>query len=141
MRGALPGEIETGRIYRIETGDVVTSAPELARLTLNLAAIHHDRTANADGERLVYGGHTIGIAAAQISRALPALVTILAWRSCDHTGPVHEGDTLTSEIHVEGSEALADGTLVHLRSLVRAQRAGSDTSSDVLDWRLTGLMA
>src|ERR1019366_8563194 len=103
---------------------------------LNLAAVHHDQTAAGDGERLVYGGHTIGLAAAQVSRALPALVTILGWPGCDHTGPVHEGDTLHSEIHVSRCENLAAGGLVHLRSLVRARPAGVEGSHDVLDWRL-----
>ena len=145
FRESVPGrhfaDVKPGSIYRVEAGDVVSSAPELARLTLNLAAVHHDQTAAGDGERLVYGGHTIGLAAAQVSRALPALVTILGWQSCDHTGPVHEGDTLHSEIHVERCENLAAGGLVHLRSLVRARPAGAESSHDVLDWRLIGLMA
>jgi acyl dehydratase len=131
--------IREGSRYRVAGGDVVSSAPELARLTMNLAVIHHDRTVT--GRRLVYGGHTIGLAAAQLSRALPALMTIVAWRDCDHLGPVHEGDTLHSEITVEGCEPMpGGGGLVHLRSQVCA----TDTEgkvSDVLDWRLTGVMA
>lgn len=71
------------------SGDVVSSAPELARLSLNIAATHHDERVGAAG-RLVYGGHTIGLALSQASRALPNLVTVLGWKSCDHTGPVHE---------------------------------------------------
>ena len=54
----------------------------------------------------MYGGHTIGLALAQASRLLPNLVTVLGWESCDHTGPVHEGDTLYSELHVESAEAI-----------------------------------
>ena len=42
------------------SADVVSSAPELARLTLNIAAVHHD--SRIGGRRLVYGGHTIGLA-------------------------------------------------------------------------------
>jgi acyl dehydratase len=145
FRAGVPGPhfaaITPGASWRIEPGDVVSSAPELARLTLNLAAVHHDSTAAADGERLVYGGHTIGLAAAHVARALPALVTFLGWASCDHTGPVHEGDTLTSEIAVETCEALPAGGLVHLRVQVEARRAGSDARTPVLDWRLVGLMA
>ncbi len=133
--------VRAGTVYHVHGGDVVTSAPELARLTLNIAAVHHDSAATADGERLVYGGHTIGIAAAHVSRALPTLVTILGWQSCDHLGPVHEEDTLYSEIHLERCEPLASGGLVHLRSLVRSRRKGADTSTDVLDWRLVGLLA
>jgi acyl dehydratase len=135
------GAIEPGETHRLSGGDVVSSAPELARLTMNLAVIHHDWTASASGRRLVYGGHTIGLAAAQLSRVFPAMVTILGWHDCDHLGPVHEGDTLHSEIVVERREALpVGGGLVHLRSRVRATDTGGAVS-DVLDWRLVGLFA
>ncbi|WP_067858796.1 MaoC family dehydratase [Nocardia shimofusensis] len=125
------------------SGDVVTSAPELARLTLNIAAVHHDERSGEAG-RLVYGGHTIGLAFAQATRALPALVTVLGWQSCDHTGPVREGDTLTSELHIESAEPCGDGHAVRLRAIVHAHpRPGSESASPrpVLDWRFTGLLA
>jgi acyl dehydratase len=112
------------------TGDVVTSAPELARLTLNIAATHHD--SRVSGQRLVYGGHTIGLALAQASRLLPNLVTVLGWESCDHTGPVHEGDTLYSELHIESA---VDGVL-GLRSVVYAV---GEPDRQVLDWRFSAL--
>ena len=63
-----------GAVLR-STADVVSSAPELARLSLNIAATHHD--SRVSGQRLVYGGHTIGLALAQASRLLPNLVTVL----------------------------------------------------------------
>jgi acyl dehydratase len=118
------------------TGDVVSSAPELARLSLNIAATHHD--SRVGGQRLVYGGHTIGLALAQATRALPNLVTVLGWKSCDHTGPVHEGDTLYSEIDVERATALPGGRggTLELRSLVYA---ADETDRQVLDWRFTAL--
>jgi len=124
------------------SGDVVTSAPELARLTMNIAAVHHDERTGEAG-RLVYGGHTIGLAFAQATRALPALVTVLGWQSCDHTGPVREGDTLTSELHVESAEPFGDGHAVQLRSIVHAHPSpGSESAAGpVLDWRFTGLTA
>ncbi len=58
----------------------------------------HRRGRSAHGRRLVYGGHTIAIAAAHTTRALPDLVTIVAWHGCDHTGPVFDGDILSTEI-------------------------------------------
>lgn len=117
------------------TADVVSSAPELARLTLNIAATHHDW--RSGGRRLVYGGHTIGLALAQATRLLPNLVTVLGWESCDHTGPVHEGDTVFSELHVESIEA----NVVGLRSIVFAA-GGPDGGADrqVLDWRFSALL-
>ncbi|MFD1810964.1 MaoC family dehydratase [Rhodococcus gannanensis] len=122
------------------SGDVVTSAPELARLTLNVAATHHDERVGAAG-RLVYGGHTIGIALGQAARALPNMVTVLGWQSCDHTGPVAEGDTLTSDLYVESATPLpAGGGTLDLRSVVHAHRGGADPAP-VLDWRFTALFA
>lgn len=122
-------------------GDVVSSAPELARLTLNIAEVHHDALASASG-RLVYGGHTIGLALAQANRELPDMLTVVGWHSCDHTGPVSEGDTLRSVISVERVDPLeGGGGLVHLRSQVAAQRERTDAARDVLDWRFVVAMA
>lgn len=123
------------------TADVVSSAPELARLSLNIAATHHD--SRAGGQRLVYGGHAIGLALAQATRLLPNLVTVLGWDSCDHTGPVHENDTLYSELSVEAAEPLPGGRggVLHLRSTVyAASGSGPDDDNQVLDWRFTALM-
>ena len=139
-RAAVPGphfdDIPKGWAEEIEGGDVVDSAPALARLTTNVAMAHLDATSTADGRRLVYGGHAIGLAAAQATRALPALVTILGWHACDHTAPVFEGDTLRSRIEVERREPLpGGGGLLHLRSHV------SGEESDVLDWRFVAVLA
>lgn len=123
------------------TGDVVSSAPELARLSLNIAATHHD--SRVAGQRLVYGGHTIGLALAQATRLLPNLAAVLAWESCEHTGPVHEGDTLYSQLRVDGAEPLpaARGGVLRLRSTVyAADTAGSTGDREVLDWRFAALL-
>ena len=127
----------TGTVLH-STADVVSSAPELARLTLNIAATHHD--SRVGGRRLVYGGHTIGLALAQASRLLPNLATVLGWESCDHTGPVHEGDTLHSELHVETAEPTDHGGVLGLRSLVYAVSDSADEPDrQVLDWRFSAL--
>lgn len=118
------------------SADVVSSAPELARLTLNIAAVHHD--SRVSGRRLVYGGHTIGLALAQASRLLPNLVTVCGWQSCDHTGPVHEGDTLYSELRVESADPVDDGGVLGLRSLVYAVE-DNEPDRQVLDWRFSAL--
>ena len=96
----------------------------------------------ADGRRLVYGGHAIGLAAAQATRALPSLVTILGWHSCEHTAPVFEGDTLRSRIELERRQPLpGGGGLLHLRSRVTAARADGSEDAEVLDWRFVAVLA
>ncbi|MDT5132309.1 MAG: hypothetical protein QOE41_1620 [Mycobacterium sp.] len=119
------------------SADVVSSAPELARLTLNVAAVHHD--SRISGRRLVYGGHTIGLALAQASRLLPNLATVLGWQSCDHTAPVYEGDTLYSELRIDSAEPTDNGGVLGLRSLVYAVSESQDEPRQVLDWRFTAL--
>jgi acyl dehydratase len=136
--GPRPADLHAGQSFDVAGGDVVSSAPELARLTANIAAVHHDRSA-ADGERLVYGGHAIGLALSQAARALPSLVTVTGWHGCDHLAPVREGDTLRSVVTVERVDYLpGGGGLVHLRSLVRAD---APDARDVLDWRYVAVLA
>ncbi len=142
FRVARPGrhfeQLEPGERYLLTAGDVVSSAPELARLTFNIAAVHHDSSRAAAG-RLVYGGHTIGLALHQAWRCLPNLVTILAWKHCDHLAPVHEGDLIRTTLEVERLEPWNGGGLVHLRS--RAVATSTSGEANVLDWRLVALMA
>jgi acyl dehydratase len=137
--GPHAGDLEPGVVFEIEGGETVSGAPELARLTLNLAMAHTDATTSAYRRRLVYGGHTISIAAAHATRALPALATIVAWQKCDHVGPVFEDDLLRTTLHVQDVRPAGDGALVYLRALVRAVRDGGDVP--VLDWRFVGLLA
>ncbi|WP_330234018.1 MaoC family dehydratase [Nocardia sp. NBC_00508] len=140
FRSMAPGEHFDGCIagseWVLTAGDVVSSAPELARLTLNIAAVHHDERAAESGRRLVYGGHTIAIASGQVCRVLPNLVTILGWISCDHLAPVYEGDTLTSTVRVERAQPLGSGGgVLQIRTVV------SSKSGSVLDWRFAALAA
>jgi acyl dehydratase len=140
--GAGLAELAAGTCWRVHGGDLVSSAAELARLTLNVAAAHHDRRTQPDGRRLVYGGHTIGLAAAQATRALPEIVTIVGWHSCEHLAPVHEGDTLRSELELERIEPReGGGALAHLRSRVQAEGEDGDEPVAVLDWRFVAVLA
>jgi acyl dehydratase len=147
FRAAVPGAhgaaLAPGTRYVLENGDTVTDAPELARLSLNVAAAHTDATSTTRGKRLVYGGHTIGIALAHVTRALPNLVTVVAWRSCDHLAPVFEGDVLRSVVSVEALEPLSDdgGALVDLRVETSSDRGDGSGREAVLDWRLVAVMA
>jgi acyl dehydratase len=141
LREAVPGpyfdELAPGLTFLIEAGETVTGAPELARLTLNVATAHTDATASAHGRRLVYGGHTISIAAAHATRAIPAIATIIAWHGCEHLGPVFEGDVLRTELTVENCVA---GGLARLRARISAERGASEPVP-VLDWRFEAVVA
>jgi acyl dehydratase len=86
------------------------------------------------------------MASAQITRALPNLVTLVAWRSCDHTEPVFEGDVLYTEFSIDAKHSLAiGGGLIDLRAVVHATRGDQaqnpGAEATVLDWRVIGLMA
>jgi acyl dehydratase len=100
--------------------------------------VHHDSSRSEAG-RLVYGGHTIGLALHQAWRCLPNLVTVLGWKDCTHLAPVHEGDLIRTTLEVERLEPLDEGGLVHLRS--RAVASSPSGDAEVLDWRFVALMA
>ena len=134
--GPVFAELRVGDDYVIEAAETVTAAPELARMSLNLAHAHTDAGAGNHGERLVYGGHVIGIAAAHVTRALPDLATILAWESCEHLGPTFEGDRLRSRMLIAGLEPPG---LLHLQVRTSATSHG-EPPRDVLEWSLVGLM-
>jgi acyl dehydratase len=140
--GAGAGTPAPETVFKIEAGDTVTAAPELARLTLNVAAAHLDPAAAGRGRRLVYGGHTIGIALSHVTRALPDLVTIVAWRSCDHLAPVYEGDVLHTAVTVTSVAPIAGGaTLVDLRVQTAGARGDGTALGAVLDWRPVAVLA
>lgn len=144
FRERVPGrhfaDLSVGQSWAIEGADLVSSAPELARLTGNIAAVHHDAGA-AGGQRLVYGGHTIGLALHQVTRALPEMVAVGGWYGCDHVGPVHEDDTVLSTVVVEALDGLpGGGGLARVRVTVVA-RSGAGSPEKVLDWSLSTVMA
>lgn len=121
--------------------DTVTCAPELVRITGNIAFTHTDASRSYLGKRLVYGGHTISITLAQIGRALPNMLTLIGWQGCEHTAPVLEEDIIRTEFSVtSATPAAAGGKLYELHALTYAKRAvtGQDgyQESAVLDWRL-----
>jgi len=142
-RGLRAAGIRRGQVFRIEARDTVTSAPELVRISLNMAMAHTDARLSYLGERLVYGGHTIFMAFAQVTRALPNLLTILAWDSCDHTAPVIENDrlrtafTITDVVAARGD---AGGALLRIHAECFAARGAAtpgtpEAESKVLDWK------
>jgi 2-methylfumaryl-CoA hydratase len=127
-----------GQRFAIEARDTVTSAPELVRLSLNMAMAHTDARLSYLGDRLVYGGHVVFTAFAQLTRALPNLLTVLAWDSCDHTAPVVEGDRLRTMVTVVEALPQARGALLKLGVETWAARGPGhqETETRVLDWTL-----
>ena len=148
-REALPGQhfndLTEGDQYLVEAQDTVTLAPELVRMTLNMAMTHTDATRSVYGKRLVYGGHTISTAAAQITRVLPNMVTILGWYKCDHVAPVFEQDILRTEVTVIETHSLVSGGIVRLHIETYATRGDQAPDNGqnikVLDWHLAALFA
>jgi len=141
--GLRSGDLRPGQAFRVEARDTVTSAPELVRMSLNMAMAHTDLRLSYLGERLVYGGHTIFMAFAQVTRALPNLLTMIAWDSCDHTAPVLENDRLRTAFTVTDvlpARAGAGGSLLRIHAECFAARgpivAGTpEAQSRVLDWK------
>ena len=136
--GRRAADLQAGQRFRIEARDTITCAPELVRLSLNMAMAHTDSKLSYLGERLVYGGHTIFMAFAQVTRALPNLLSVLAWDSCDHTAPVVENDRLRTECVVTDivplSPAQGGGALLRVAAECFAARGEPEQESRVLDW-------
>lgn len=149
IRESLPGkhfsDYRPGDRFEVEARDTVTLAPELVRMTLNMAMTHTDASRSVYGKRLVYGGHTISMAAAQMSRVLPNLMAIVAWYKCDHTAPVFELDTLNTVVVIEDTLPADAFGLAKLHVEVFATRGPEapepGDNIKVLDWRLVGLLA
>ena len=142
VTGLKPPQLQPGDEVSIVPRDTVTSAIELVRLTLNMAYTHSDATKSYFANRLVYGGHTISLALAQVTRALPSIITVVGWSGCDHTGPVVEQDLIRTQFKVMNKRPVAvGGELVdlHVESFAARADDGTDDLKEqkVLDWRLT----
>ena len=61
------------------------------------------------------------------------MATVLGWLSCDHTGPVFEGDVLATTTELVEEHAVDGGRLLAFRLTVAADREGEQI--DVLDYR------
>lgn len=134
------GAVAAGDILDDDLADTVSSARELVRLTQNLAAAHRDDRVGIDGRRLVYGGHTVALAQASLSRMLPDLLTVLAWRSCSHVAPVFEDDLLQFTTTVDAVVTSGDFRLADLTVTATAYRGGTKPT-DVLRWSPVVLLA
>ena len=112
--------------------DVVENALQLVRLTNNLAMVHRDAAESPYPQRLVYGGHVVGLAQASLSRVLPGMATVVGWHGCDHPGPAFEGDQLSFRHTLLDTAPAASGRVfaVHVEGF--AHRSGEP--DHILDW-------
>jgi acyl dehydratase len=137
--GRKAADLVPGQRFAIDARDTITSAPELVRLSLNMAMAHTDSHLSYLGERLVFGGHTIFMGFAQLTRALPNLLGVLAWESCDHVAPVVENDRLRTEFTVTDvrpqSSENGGGALLRIEAECFASRGNPEQESRVLDWK------
>ena len=128
-----------GDDHRDRGGDAVSNAPELARLTLNMAAVHHDRLAVPGGERLRLWRphHRSGADAAH--SGLSSIATIVPGTAAIISRPSMKG-TRHSSVTLDRLEPrTAGGGFVHFRCKVTSVD-GSGRRTDVLDWRPVGLL-
>ncbi|MGZ0229317.1 MAG: acyl dehydratase [Acidimicrobiales bacterium] len=134
-----PTDWQIGETRTDPLRDTVTNAVELVRLTQNQAAIHRDSSRSRNGKRLVYGGHTIGLAQASLTRLLPTAATVIGWHSCDHLAPVYENDVLSFQITLTAEDNTPTGRLLAFAVVVQAHSYGPEgqrgETSTVLDWR------
>ncbi len=139
VTGLRPPDLEVGDTVEIAARDTITCAPELVRMSLNIAFTHVDARHSYLGQRLVYGGHTISMALAHVTRALPNTLSMVAWRHCNHLAPVLEEDIISTRFEIiDIVAAPVGGKLYDLKVEVFASRSVDDReeTAKVLDWGL-----
>lgn len=117
--------------------DVIDGATGMVRLTHNLAMIHRDAERSPYPERLVYGGHVVGLAQASLSRVLPGMATAVGWHGCDHTGPAFEGDLLSFSHTLRDIAPAGQGRAFAVTIEGFAHRG--DDPVKILDWTLVAV--
>lgn len=111
-----------------DLADPVTDALGFVRLTGNEARAHRDAAQGQAGRRLVYGGHTLALAQAALSRMLPGLLDVLGWQRLEHPRPVFEEDLLRTSLSVLDVQPVPGGWLAVLE--VRTIRVEAQTSTE-----------
>ena len=112
--------------------DVVDNALALVRLTNNLAMVHRDAEESPYPQRLLYGGHIVGLAQASLSRVLPGMATVVGWHGCDHTAPAFEGDQVSFQHTLLDTAPAASGRVFAVQVEGFAHR--TDEPGKILDW-------
>ena len=128
-----PGtEWQPGTTIADPARDVVDNALALVRMTNNLAMVHRDAAESPYPQRLLYGGHVVGLAQASLSRVLTGMATVVGWHACDHTAPAFEGDQVSFRHTLLDTAPAGRGRAFAVQVEGFAHR--SDESEKILDW-------
>ena len=128
-----PGtEWQPGTTIADPARDVVDNALALVRLTNNLAMVHRDAAESPYPQRLLYGGHVVGLAQASLSRVLTGMATVVGWHACDHTAPAFEGDQVWFRHTLLDTAPAGRGRAFAVQVEGFAHR--SDKPDKILDW-------
>ena len=125
---------QPGTLVTDPARDVVDNALALVRLTNNLAMVHRDAAESPYPQRLLYGGHIVGLAEASLSRVLPGMATVVGWHGCDHTGPAFEDDQVSFQHTLIDVAPAGTGRAFAVRTEGFAHR--SEQPVKILDWRV-----
>ncbi len=112
--------------------DVADNALALVRLSNNLAMVHRDAEESLYPQRLLYGGHVVGLAQASLSRVLGGMATVVGWHGCDHTGPAFEGDQMSFRHTLLDVMAAGSGRVFAVQVEGFAHRRAEP--DQILDW-------
>ena len=128
-----PGtEWQPGTTIADPARDVVDNALALVRMTNNLAMVHRDAAESPYPQRLLYGGHVVGLAQASLSRVLTGMATVVGWHACDHTAPAFEGDQVSFRHTLLDTAPAGRGRAFAVQVEGFAHR--SDEPEKILDW-------
>ena len=128
-----PGtEWQPGTTIADPARDVVDNALALVRMTNNLAMVHRDAAESPYPQRLLYGGHVVGLAQASLSRVLTGMATVVGWHACDHTAPAFEGDQVSFRHTLRDTAPAGRGRAFAVQVEGFAHR--SDEPEKILDW-------
>lgn len=121
-----PDSWAVGATRRDHLAEPVVDALGLVRLTGNEARAHRDPALGQDSRRLVYGGHTLSLAQAAVSRLVSAPHVVIAWQACEHPAPVFEDDLLSTEATLIDRSAVGRSTILTLDVATTAQTRGGE---------------
>jgi 2-methylfumaryl-CoA hydratase len=121
-----PDDWAVGVLRRDHLMEPVVDALGLVRLTGNEARAHRDPAMGQGSRRLVYGGHTLSLAQAAVSRLVDTPHVVIAWNACEHPAPVFENDLLSSEATLAERLTVGKAQLLTLDVSTSAQMAGDE---------------